>query len=128
MPHIVVEYSANLEQQIAPQALVDRIHAAIMDCGVFERSAVRTRAERRDVYRIYDGAPANAFLHVTLRIGPGRSLEIRRQVGQGVVEAILGCGLDAASLALSVEVQEIDDSAMFRRNGLHARGSAAASP
>ncbi len=121
MPHIIIEHSANLDQHVSPQALVDRVHAYIMACGVFEQSAVRTRAERRDVYRIAQGDPANVFINVMLRIGPGRSLDIRRQVGQGVVDTVLASGVDESRLALSVEVQEIDNSAMFRRNGLHGR-------
>ena len=71
MPHIVVEYSANLDKDLDIRNLVDRVHEAVLASGVFELGAVRTRAERRDVYRVADGDPNNGFVHVDIRIAPG---------------------------------------------------------
>ncbi len=42
MPHLTVEYSANLENQIDILQLVDKIHQAALKTGVFEVGAVRT--------------------------------------------------------------------------------------
>jgi 5-carboxymethyl-2-hydroxymuconate isomerase len=77
MPHIVVEYSANLEKSIDIRALVRRVHEAVLASGVFELGAVRTRAERREVYEIADGDPDNGFIHVGLSIAPGRDAATR---------------------------------------------------
>lgn len=124
MPHVTVEYSAGLETDVAPRALVDGVHAAVLATGVFEIGAVRTRAERRDVYRIADGDPDNAFVAVRLRIGPGRDVETRRRVSRAVMEtleALTGAAFARRGLALSVEIQEIDDAATLRVNNLHAR-------
>ena len=57
MPHVTVEYSANLETDVAPRALVDAVHDAVLSTGAFELGAARTRAERRDVYAIADRDP-----------------------------------------------------------------------
>lgn len=123
MPHIIVEYSANLDAHIDIARVVRQTHAAAVASGVFEVAAVRTRAERRETYEIADGDPANAFVHVTARIGPGRSSDARRRLGQILIDAVTGAlGVVAdGPLALSVEVQELDDTATFRRNNLHAR-------
>ena len=39
MPHIVVEYSANLEEELDIRALLTKIHAAVLASGVFKVSA-----------------------------------------------------------------------------------------
>jgi 5-carboxymethyl-2-hydroxymuconate isomerase len=131
VPHIIVEYSANLDDAIAIEALVRDVHQAVLATGTFKIGAVRTRAARRDVFVIADGDPQNAFINVIARVAQDRPLEKRR----GLAEAILAV-LDAQTaalrqtrgLALSVYVEEIDEDGAFRKNNLHARMEARAAP
>jgi 5-carboxymethyl-2-hydroxymuconate isomerase len=88
MPHIVVEYSANLGEKLDIGALLEKIHDAVLVSGVFEIGAVRTRAERRDMYRIADGDPNYAFVHIDLRIGPGRDVGTRRRLAESVLNTL----------------------------------------
>lgn len=127
MPHVTVEYSANLEKGVDIRALIHAIHQAALASGVFEIGAVRTRAARRDVYEIADGDLDNAFVHVDLNVAPGRSVEVRKGVAQAILdvvrkttESIFG----SSGLAISVEVREIDNSTAVRLNNLHARMAA----
>ena len=124
MPHIRVEYSANLEQDADIRALVDQVHAAVLKTGVFELGAVRTRAVRRDVYRIADGDPGNVFVHVDASIAPGRDAATRKRVAQAILDTIAAATCTIAAtrgVALSVEIREIDNSAALRLNNLHER-------
>jgi 5-carboxymethyl-2-hydroxymuconate isomerase len=124
VPHIIVEYSANLDEALPIATLVKDVHRAVLATGIFKLGAVRTRAARRDIYAIADGDPQNAFINVLARIGRGRPPEKRR----GLAEAIMAVLEDetatlAASrgLALSVYVEEIDEDGALRKNNLHAR-------
>ena len=36
MPHVIVEYSANIEAEITPQRLVEEIHRAAIASGIAE--------------------------------------------------------------------------------------------
>ena len=58
MPHVICEYSANLEKKIRIDALLETLHAAMMRTGAAELGGLRTRADRRDQYRIADNDPA----------------------------------------------------------------------
>ncbi len=71
MPHLIVEYSANLERDLDIPRVVAAVHAAALETGVFPIGGIRTRAERRDVYAVADNHPDNAFIHVQARIGKG---------------------------------------------------------
>jgi 5-carboxymethyl-2-hydroxymuconate isomerase len=122
MPHIVVEYSANLRERIGLLPLLRRLHETAVATGVFPLGGTRTRAVARTDCVIADGHPDNAFVHVTLRIGHGRDLETRRRAGQQVFDA--ACAhlepiYAASPLAISFEVQEIDPDLNFKRNNLH---------
>ena len=124
MPHVIIEYSANLEEDVSPRDLVDRVHATIVATGVFPIGGVRTRAERRDVYRVADGDPSNAFCAILIRIGRGRDEETRKRVSQAVLATLADITADAFAkrgLSLSVEIQEIDEAGATRKNNLHER-------
>jgi 5-carboxymethyl-2-hydroxymuconate isomerase len=131
MPHIVVEYSANLEPAIDFAKLVREVHQTVLASGVFELGAIRTRAERRDVFVVADGDPGNGFIHVSLRVAAGRSAEKRKAVAQAVLDTIAIATADVRSqrgVGLSADVQEIDATTSVRLNNLHDRMGAKAKP
>jgi 5-carboxymethyl-2-hydroxymuconate isomerase len=117
MPHILVEYSSNLERGMSVTALIDGLHQTVIDSGLFEPAAVRTRALPRDIYLIADRAPENIFLHIIARIRAGRTTVERKSLGNSLLrtarEAL--AALPASTpIALTVEVQEIDPEMLFR--------------
>ena len=123
MPHLTVEYSANLKKKIDIQKLVEAVHQAALHTGVFEVAAVRTRAAGREHYVVADGHRDNAFVAISVRVAPGRSPETRKRLGQEIFEAACNFLKDVYAttpLAISLEVQEIDNTAAFRKKNLDA--------
>ncbi|HEX7390081.1 MAG TPA: 5-carboxymethyl-2-hydroxymuconate isomerase [Acidiphilium sp.] len=124
MPHVVVEYSDNITDQISPRRLVEALHRAALETGVFPLGGLRTRAARRDIYLIADGAPDNAFIAVVARIGAGRDAATRKRVARTLMDALEAVTAEAfrtRGLALSVDVEEIDATASLKTNNLHTR-------
>ena len=124
MPHVLIEYSANLEAEVDPMAIVRAVHEAALAQPVFETVGVRTRAARREHFLVADGDPSHAFIAVTARIGPGRTLEARKAAGEAMMAALYGVVEPIyrdRGLLLSVEVAELDGAAMTRRNSLRQR-------
>ena len=123
MAHIVVEYSRNLEGRIAISDLLHKVHEAALKSGVFEIGGLRTRAEPREAYVIADGHKDNAFVAITARVGHGRDAETRKRAGQMIFDAAcmhLAGICESTPLAISLELQEIDPLASFKKNNLHA--------
>ena len=124
MPHITVEYSANLEDGLPIAKLVADVHAAVLATGTFKLGAVRTRAARRDVFVVADGDPQNAFINVIARIGRGRPPDKRRSLAEAIMAVLdreTAALAGSRGLALSVYVEEIDEDGALRKNNLHAR-------
>jgi len=122
MPHLNIEYSANLESALDIQALVDRIHETALETGVFPLGGVRTRAEARSYYRIANGDPSAGYIHMIVRIGSGREFETRRAAGDRIFEALCDFTkelFDSRPLALSFELHEIPPDMAWRKNNLH---------
>ncbi|MFT4563446.1 MAG: 5-carboxymethyl-2-hydroxymuconate isomerase [Gammaproteobacteria bacterium] len=121
MPHFIVEYSANLEACVDIQNLIQAVHDAAIETGVFPLKGTRTRAARRQTYAIADGHPDNGFVHVTARIGPGRSIAVRQQAGEAIYDAVceyMRAYFEKNPLAISFEMQEIDPHTSFKFNNL----------
>jgi 5-carboxymethyl-2-hydroxymuconate isomerase len=124
MPHVTVEYASNLESHVSARGLLASIHGAVLGCGFFKPGAVRTRAARRELYLVADGDPDNCFIHVEVRMGEGRSVQVRKQVAETIMQVLREHTrdvYDSFGLGLSVEVCEIDEATVVRANNLHTR-------
>ncbi|MBD5633331.1 MAG: 5-carboxymethyl-2-hydroxymuconate Delta-isomerase [Candidatus Eremiobacteraeota bacterium] len=122
MPHVIIECSSNLRERVDLSALVTRAHEAALATGVFPLGGLRTRVAERGDYRIADGDPANAFAHVTVRIGHGRDVATKERAAKAIFDAIcdtLAPVFATTPLAISLELQEIDPSTSFKHNNLH---------
>jgi 5-carboxymethyl-2-hydroxymuconate isomerase len=123
MPHVVAEYSANLEQSTDIGKLLDVIHGALFATGEFPLEVLRIRAARRDQYKIANDDPKNAFLAIVGHIAPGRPASRRRDIGQAVFDAVCA-HLDQVSkmipLSITLELHEIEQTAAFRKNTIKA--------
>ena len=122
MPHLIVEYSANIEEDLQLPELLTRLRDCAVATGVFPLGGIRLRGARRDHYLIADGDPTNAFVHLTARIGQGRTLEVRESVVQALFD-VLCSHLDELyaerGLGISIEIQEIEAATSLKKNNLH---------
>lgn len=124
MPHLTIEYSANLDGRLDLDALCVRLRDTILDTGLFEIGAVRVRAIRCTAFAVADLADENAFLDMVFRIGTGRSPEERHRAGAALfaaAEAETAHLLAAPHFALSLELREIAPALSWKRNAIHPR-------
>lgn len=120
MPHITIEYSANVGDHHDIDALVSEVHEAALRDGLPPLAGLRTRAAERVSYRVATGQDSFAFVAVIGRIGPGRSAEEKAKFLAALIdsaEAALRGG--PLQIAFSAEIQEIDPE--FRINRNHIR-------
>ncbi len=124
MPHITIEYSANVGEYHDIGRLVDVVHAAALDDGLAPLDGLRTRAVSRDHYRVADGQPDHAFIAIAARIGPGRDLETKQTFIRRVLDAAehhLEQTPSPLSVAWSIEIIEIDAATRLNRNHVRTR-------
>jgi 5-carboxymethyl-2-hydroxymuconate isomerase len=120
MPHQFIEYSANLEADLDIDTLVQTMHDAAVGLDALPIGGIRTRAARRDVFRVADSHPDNTFINVTLRIAP-RPPEIKKEVGEQLFNALrqfVQRVFDERPMALSLEIQEIDAEFRWKHSNI----------
>ena len=78
MAHFVLEYSANIPAEtLNLPTLFANLHQAAIDTGLFPLKGIRSRAYVCREYRLADGNPEHIFVHLTVLLGAGPSLEGR---------------------------------------------------
>lgn len=125
MPHITIEYSANVGEHHDIDALVSAVHRTALANGLPAVDALRTRAAVRTHYRIADGHPDHAFVAIAVRIGPGREADAKHRFLVDVLDAaeaqIASDGSSPLAVAWSIELTEIDPEFRINRNHVRTR-------
>lgn len=124
MPHVSMEYSANLDGRVDVDALCRIVRGALVETGLFEDGAIRVRAMRCEHFAIADLAPENAFIDMSFRLGVGRTEGQKIRAGDAIFAAVqyhLADLFREPYFALSLEIREIDASLSWKHNTMHAR-------
>ena len=122
MAHFILEYSANLTPELDVPALFRQLLDAAQATGVFPLAGIRFRARRCDEYLIAEGNPDNAFVHLSMKMGHGRTLEVRKAAGEKLFAALcahLDPIYQCRPLAISFEIRELNPDLNYRKNNMH---------
>lgn len=126
MAHAIVEWTDNLEaDDFRIRPLLETIARAMREAdGIFPWGGIRVRGIRLTDYVIADDSGMDAFINITVKMGAGRSPGFKRSFFTGLFEQLkadLQPLFDRRYLALSLYVEETDETGSFKHNNLHAR-------
>jgi 5-carboxymethyl-2-hydroxymuconate isomerase len=117
MPHLVLEYSANVPDAPDCDLLLRRLHDALSAAGPFEIAKVKSRVVRHETFRVADGAPDRAFVHLTAAVLDGREPTVLR----AAADALLAVLCDAFPRArrerrcdVTLEMREMQRALYFK--------------
>lgn len=123
MPHFIAECTDNIREQADLPGLFAKVNEALAATGIFPPGGIRSRAHWLDTWQMADGKQDYAFVHMTLKIGAGRSLESREAVGEmlfALIKAHFADLMAARYLALSFELDELHQTLNYKQNNVHA--------
>jgi 5-carboxymethyl-2-hydroxymuconate isomerase len=125
MAHFILEYSSNLqESEINVDLLFEKLHRCAIDSRIFPIAGIRSRALVFDQYRIADGDPELAFVNLSVKVGSGRDLEVRKRIGKQLFDVLAGHlqpVFDHRRVAVSFEMRELDPDVKFNKNNIHEK-------
>lgn len=111
MPHITLDYSANMAERADIAALCDHLRRAAAATGVFPAAGIRVRAFAASHVSIADGNPRHGYVDISVRLRAGRDLDTRKRAAQAVFDAaraFLEPAMRSHPVALSLEMRDID--------------------
>ena len=113
MPHIMLDYSANMEKRIDIAALCDHLRRTALETDVFPMAGIRVRAFAATHVSIANGDPMHGYLDISIRLREGRDQQTRERAIQAIFDAakdFLRPTLATYPVALSAEMRNIDAS------------------
>lgn len=123
MPHFYAECTDNIREEAALPELFAKVNSTLAGTGIFPLGGIRSRAIWLDTWQMADGKHDYAFVHMTLKIGAGRSLEDRQKTGEILFDLIKVHFADLMAkryLALSFTMEELDPVLNYKQNNVHA--------
>lgn len=108
MPHLTLEYSDNIDVDVQP--LLASLHEELVATGAINLKGIKSRAIQHTQYRIADGDPDYAFVHVGLLIREGRPIEVQKDATRRVMKVLketFGNLFETRKLSLSVDLKEM---------------------
>ena len=123
MPHFIAECTDNIREQADLPGLFAKVNEALAAPGIFPIGGIRSRAHWLDTWQMADGKHDYAFVHMTLKIGAGRSLESREEVGEmlfALIKTHFAALMASRYLALSFELDELHPTLNYKQNNVHA--------
>lgn len=128
MPHLHIEYSKGVADQVPISDLVAALHRQMVAAPVFPTAGIRVRAFQADHALVADGLAQNNFVAMTLSVGAGRDTATLRAEGDrlfAIAQQTLAAPLATPHFALSLEIREINPDLSWKDTPIHARLNAA---
>ena len=124
MPHFIAECTDNIREQANLPELFRKTHDYLVSTGLFPLAGIRSRAHWLDCWQMADHGADYAFVHMTLQIGHGRTVDERERTAQALFEIIKAHFqplFDTRYLALSFALSELDARLSYKHNNVHLR-------
>ena len=111
MPHLHIDYSANLEPVVDMGALCEAIRATAAEIDTFPLAGIRVRATRGDHVAMADGDPKHGFIDLSIRLREGRPMAVKQYAVArlfATLKTYVAPVMETRSIALSAEMRDID--------------------
>lgn len=123
MPHIIVEHTTGIDRDLPISGLLDKLSACAIGIDALPVGGLRIRAAGRQNARVGDGAAENQFIYIVVRLGQGRTVEVKKEIGDRLFAVLTEYTQsyydENKPLTLGLEIQEIDADWTWKKNNMH---------
>src|SRR5690554_5202860 len=120
MPHLTFEYTDNIKKEANIPSLLQKANRTLLQHKeIIPIGGLRTRAIELKDYCVADGSEDDAFVHITLKLGSGRTEEAIKMISDdlfNMVEDHFATLFETRYLALSMEVYEFTRPTIKKNN------------
>jgi len=117
VPHLIFEYTANLEGEVDFRALALPLHHLLAEKAGARLGDCKSRWRPTADFVIGGDEEPGAFVHLTLHLLAGRPRQVLEEVGEAALAALAGAfgGRGTTGVQLSVEVREMAKELYFKQ-------------
>ena len=102
MPHLVMEYSNSVDERVNTQRLLEDLHHAAIQSGLFDAPSLKSRSLRYHDWLVGEEADSVDFIHVTFELLDGRSAEQKRELSRQLMSVLQQQANHIRSLTINI--------------------------
>jgi len=119
MPHVTLEYTGNIDHPIEFHDLFSELHQVLASAAGIDVNNCKSRAIRLQTYHIGEGQTENAFAHLEIQLLQGRSVELKREIGERGLRVLAKHLMPSGEpdLQITLEIRDMQRDAYFKFKG-----------
>lgn len=102
MPHLVMEYSNSVDERVNVQGLLEDLHHAAIQSGLFDAPSLKSRSLRYHNWIVGNEGDSADFVHITFELLDGRTPEQKRDLSRLLMTVLQAQAGHIASLTVNV--------------------------
>lgn len=117
MPHLILEYSGNVDFPASSSDLFSKIHKILAEVGGIKIENCKSRSRVATDFLVGSGDGLNGFIHLDIRFLEGRSPEVRQQIGETLLNSLLHAfkdSIEELELQITIEIQDVERTRYFK--------------
>jgi len=117
MPHLTLEYTANIPAPKDPAQIMKAMHEVLHEVGGVKIENCKSRIKAADPFFISRGEESAAFLHLDVRLIEGRTNELKQEIGDGLLDILkqeYKKEMQTRDLQITVEIRDIKRHEYFK--------------
>lgn len=110
MPQLTLEFSSNIIEKNNLSSLFQECHSILEKILPTDINSCKSRSIECHNYYIGNGEPNNAFIHISLKIMPGRSFDTLKNTGDNMMAILknyFSTSLKKLNLQITLEIMEL---------------------
>ncbi|WP_147378763.1 5-carboxymethyl-2-hydroxymuconate Delta-isomerase [Motilimonas pumila] len=111
VPHVLIEYSQQLESQLSHAALMSDVHQVLVSSDLFQPQDIKVRM--RDCCHAIIGGEHSRFIHVEVVMWQGRDFSQKKTLSNAILALLTESFPDVA--AMSVDIRDCDKQTYSKR-------------
>ena len=115
MPHIIFECSDAIKSKLSFEQLFIELHKMLSHLLPTQISSCKSRVVPYSQYLVGNDE-ANLFVHLTIKILPGRTTEVKNKTSEKVLELLEQVINDLHMINVSISVEVLDLSTSYLKN------------
>ncbi|HBC3957033.1 5-carboxymethyl-2-hydroxymuconate Delta-isomerase [Vibrio parahaemolyticus] len=108
MPNLVLEYSNSVEERVNVQGLLEDLHKAALESGLFELASVKSRTLRCHNWLIGEAGDSLDFIHINFDLLSGRTPEQKRELSRALMAVLQEQASHVHSLTVNIRDMDVD--------------------
>lgn len=121
MPHLTLEYTANIPIRLDSKTFFAGLHERLKDFDTLAIEKIKSRAIRHTEYCIGAGDDRNAFVYLEFAMFQGRSEELRKEISRQTLEYLkqeFSTAIKDLKCSITVEIREICRTTFSSASGI----------